>query len=84
LLILSFLLRAPRAHPFTTLRDALGFSDGSLSANLAKLETGGLVSLQRAFVGKRPQTLVRITPQGKREFQRYVAELKGIVPGLAD
>ncbi len=82
LLILSFLLRVPRSHPFTHLRDELGFSDGSLSVNLAKLESAGLVRLNRAFVGKKPQTLVKVTAKGKREFQRYVGELRGIVPGL--
>ena len=82
LLILSFLLRAPRSHPFTYLRDELGFSDGSLSVNLAKLEDGGLVQLNRAFVGRKPQTLVKVTAKGKRDFQRYVAELREIVPGL--
>ena len=82
LLILSFLLRAPRAHPFTYLRDQLGYSDGALSVNLTKLEDGGLVRLTRAFVGKKPQTMVRITPKGKRQFQQYVQQLKGIVPGL--
>ncbi len=82
LLILSFLLRAPRSYTFTNLRDQLGFSDGSLSVNLAKLETAGLVGLHRSFVGKKPRTAIKITAKGKREFQRYVAELRGIVPGL--
>ncbi len=83
LLILSFLLRTPRSHPFTSLRDELGFSDGSLSVNLAKLEAGGLVRLSRTFVGRKPKTTIKITAKGKREFQRYVAELRGILPGLA-
>ncbi|MDX2475625.1 MAG: transcriptional regulator [Candidatus Krumholzibacteria bacterium] len=83
LLILSFLLRTPRSHPFTNLRNQLGFTDGLLSANLGKLEAAGMVQLSRSFVGKKPQTLVKITPKGKREFQHYVAELKGIVPGLS-
>ncbi len=82
LLILSFLLRTARAHSFTHLRNQLGFSDGALSVNLSKLEDGGLVRLSRAFVGKKPQTSVRITSEGKRQFERYVGELKGIVPGL--
>ncbi len=82
LLILSFLLRIPRTHTFTALRDALGSTDGSLSVNLAKLEAGGLVQLQRTFVGRKPRTTVRISARGKREFKRYVAELKDIVPGL--
>lgn len=82
LLVLSHLLRYPRTHSFTDLRDALGLTDGSLSVNLAKLEAGGLVKITRAFVGRRPRTTVRISARGKREFQRYVADLKGIVPGL--
>ncbi|MFT7699798.1 MAG: DNA-binding MarR family transcriptional regulator, partial [Candidatus Krumholzibacteriia bacterium] len=47
LLILSFLLRSPRAHTFTDLRNALDFTDGSLSINLGKLEAGGLVRVQK-------------------------------------
>jgi len=82
LLILSFLLRQPRMHTFTDLRDALGFTDGSLSVNLAKLEAAGLVGIKRSFVGRKPRTAVRISARGKREFNRYVAELKEIVPGL--
>jgi DNA-binding MarR family transcriptional regulator len=82
LLILSFLLRSPRAHTFTDLRNALDFTDGSLSINLGKLEAGGLVRVQKTFVGKKPQTAVRITAKGKREFQSYVHQLQDIVPGL--
>jgi DNA-binding MarR family transcriptional regulator len=84
LLILSALVRQPRPCPFTTLRDQLGFSDGSLSVNLAKLEEAGYVRLTREFVGKKPQTLARITPDGREAFGRYVAELRRIVPGLEE
>jgi DNA-binding MarR family transcriptional regulator len=82
LLVLSYLLRAPKAHSFTSLRDALGFSDGSLSVNLAKLEAAGFVQLQKDFVDRKPQTLVRITERGQREFETYVEQLRGIIPGL--
>jgi len=83
LLILSLLLRQPQSHFFTHLRDDLAFSDGALSVNLAKLEAAGLVRLTRSFVGRKPQTAVRITAKGKREFAKYVAELREIVPGLS-
>jgi len=82
LLILSFLLRANKAHAFTSLRNALNLTDGTLSVHLSKLEEGGLVSIEKTFEGKKPLTLVRVTPQGKRLFKQYVADLKGIVPGL--
>lgn len=82
LLILSFLLRANRACPFTSLRDNLKLTDGTLSVHLSKLEEGGLISIEKTFEGKKPLTLVRVTPAGKRSFKKYVADLKGIVPGL--
>jgi DNA-binding HxlR family transcriptional regulator len=66
LLILSFLLRANKAHRFTDLRNSLHLTDGTLSVHLSKLEDGGLVSIEKTFEGKKP----------------LVADLKGIVPGL--
>jgi DNA-binding MarR family transcriptional regulator len=82
LLILSFLLRARKAHRFTDLRDGLGLTDGTLSVHLTKLEQGGLISIEKTFEGKKPLTLIRVTAQGRRLFKQYVADLQDIVPGL--
>ena len=84
LLILSFLLRTGRAATFTSLRDELQSTDGNLSVHLTKLEEAGLVSLDRAFVGKKPQTKVKITAAGRRQFKTYVRQLRAIVPGLGE
>ena len=82
LLILSFLLRANKAHAFTALRNGLGLTDGTLSVHLSKLEEGGVISIEKTFAGKKPLTLIRVTPLGKRLFKQYLADLKEIVPGL--
>ncbi len=82
LLILSFLLRGKGAIPFTELRQALHFTDGALSVHLSKLAEGQLITLEKKFVGKRPLTLVKPTAEGRRQFRRYVADLRDIVPGL--
>lgn len=82
LLILSVLLRADRALPFTAIRKELQLTDGTLSVHLAKLEEGKLVSIRKTFEGKRPQTLVRLTSRGKKLFADYVQDLRDIVPGL--
>jgi len=76
------LIRSPRPHPFTSLKKSLQLTDGSLSAQLAKLEQGELVTITKTIEGKRPLTLVRVTPKGRRIFQQYVEDLKTIVPGL--
>ncbi len=82
LLILSFLLRSGRPANFTALRDEIAVTDGNLSVHLGKLEEAGLVAVSKSFVGKRPQTRIRITPAGKRRFKAYVQDLRAIVPGL--
>jgi len=82
LLILSQLLTAPGPLAFTELRAGLGLTDGTLSVHLTRLEQGGMVSIEKRFVAKRPRTLVRVTAAGRRRFQQYVQELKEIVPGL--
>ena len=84
LLVLSFLLRGRRAMPFTALRDELKLTDGTLSVHLGKLEQGGLVQQEKKFLGKRPLTIVKVTPKGRRLFRKYVAELRQVIPGLAE
>lgn len=84
LLLLSRLVAVPAAHAFTDLRRDLDLTDGVLSVNLAKLEKAGLIRVEKTFVGRRPQTLVRITDEGRARFAAYVEELKRIVPGLGD
>jgi DNA-binding MarR family transcriptional regulator len=83
LLVLSHLATVGRPVPFTALRDLLGVTDGSLSVHLQKLEEGGLIGLEKRFVARRPQTLIRLTAAGRRAFATYVEELRSIVPGLA-
>lgn len=84
LLVLSFLLRANRAVPFTALRDELRLTDGTLSVHLSKLEQGKLVKQEKSFVGKRPLTMVKVTARGRRLFLQYVEDLRSVVPGLDD
>lgn len=82
LMLLSRLVAVPAAHSFTDLRRHLRVTDGVLSVNLSKLETAGLVRVEKTFAGKRPRTLVRVTDEGRAQFNRYLADLRAIVPGL--
>lgn len=82
LLILSHLMRSRRAHPFTDLRKSLNLTDGTLSVHLSKLEEGGVVTIEKVFEGKKPRTLVRVTPEGRRMFKAYLEDLREVLPGL--
>jgi DNA-binding transcriptional ArsR family regulator len=84
LLILSFLLRCRRAVSFTELRKGVGFTDGTLSVHLSKLQEGEMVQVEKTYEGKRPLTLIKVTAKGRRQFRQYINDLVDIVPGLGD
>ena len=64
---------------FTELRDQLGMTDGNLSVHLQKLEEKGYIGIDKRFVGRRPQTSVRLTRPGRGAFTRYLDHLEAIV-----
>jgi DNA-binding transcriptional ArsR family regulator len=83
LLILSFLMPRSAGATFTEIKAEVGLTDGTLSVHLGELERGGLVETTKRFVGKRPQTVVAVTGEGRRRFGAYVEELRRLVPGLS-
>jgi predicted ArsR family transcriptional regulator len=76
--ILGVLSEASRAS-FTYLRDALGVSDGNLSAHLQVLADAGLVDVDKEFVDRRPRTWVRATRRGRDTFKAEMATLTELV-----
>ena len=78
LAIVSALAAAPRLT-FTELRDAVGMTDGNLSVHLQKLEEKGYVTIDKQFVGRRPQTSCQLTRGGRQAFTNYLDHLEAIV-----
>ena len=78
LAIVSMLAAAP-ALTFTELRDTLEMTDGNLSVHLQKLEKPGFVAIDKQFVGKRPQTTIRLTAAGRQAFTQYLNHLEALV-----
>ena len=64
---------------FTELRDALEMTDGNLSVHLQKLEDKGYVTIDKQFVGRRPQTTCRLSKQGRKALTHYLDQLEAIV-----
>lgn len=77
--ILTSLLRHPDGVPFTELKDFCSLTDGNLSRHLQMLQDAGLVEITKGFEGKKPKTVCRITPDGRRRFLEYLGVLEGVV-----
>ncbi len=75
LAILS-LLSAVEEADFLYLLNETGLTKGNLSSHLAKLETGGYVSIEKTYRGKIPMTICRLTAAGRKAFKQYRTALR--------
>ena len=78
LALLSLLVGVEEAE-FTWLRTKTGSTDGNLGAQLLKLEEAGYVAVEKKFVLRKPQTLYRITENGRQALTEYVQALKQLL-----
>ena len=83
LALLSLLTTVEEAE-FTWLRARTGSTDGNLGAQLAKLEEAGFVTVEKKFVQRKPQTLYRMTEEGRRALTEYVQALKRLLGTAID
>jgi DNA-binding MarR family transcriptional regulator len=77
--ILTSLLAHRDGLVFGQLRELCALTDGNLSRHLTTLQEAGLVEIWKGFKGKRPQTLVRLTDDGRERFVGYLSLLETIV-----
>ena len=61
---------------FLFLQRTTGLTKGNLSSHLTKLEDAGLVTIEKRFVRKKPNTKVALTPTGKRRVARHWQQLE--------
>ncbi|HJT54209.1 MAG TPA: transcriptional regulator [Candidatus Angelobacter sp.] len=61
---------------FTFLLRVTGLTNGNLSTHLTKLEGAGLVRIHKGFSGKRPQTMVSLTANGREQIRQHWRRLE--------
>ncbi|MEM1087313.1 MAG: transcriptional regulator [Pseudomonadota bacterium] len=64
---------------FGELKDKVGATDGNLSTHLKKLEEAGYVRQEKRFVGKRPQTRVFLTDEGRKAWLAWINHMQGLM-----
>lgn len=70
------LLATADALSFSKLRELLGETDGNLGANLRKLEDAGYVSVEKRFIGRKPQSTYTLTPLGRSKLSAHLTALR--------
>jgi len=77
--ILTSLATRPEGLLFGDLKRLCALTDGNLNRHLEVLQEAALVEVWKRFEGKRPQTLVRLSTEGRRRFLEYLGELEKVL-----
>ncbi|MGB6229052.1 MAG: transcriptional regulator [Litorimonas sp.] len=72
-------LSAVSPASFPELADTLGATNGNLSTHLTKLEKASYVRVEKGYKGKRPQTLVHLTDDGRSAWIAYLDAMKALL-----
>jgi DNA-binding MarR family transcriptional regulator len=77
--ILASLAANPGGVLFNDLKQLCSLTDGNLSRHLAVLADAGLVETWKGSTGPRPQTMYRLTAEGRQRFAEYISVLEKVV-----
>ena len=81
--MLTSLAAHPKGLAFADLKRLCALTDGNLSRHLAVLQEAGLVDVVKGYERNRPQTLCKITDNGRKRFLGYLAVLDQVVRDAA-
>ena len=82
--VLTSLVAHPKGLVFADLKSLCGLTDGNLSRHLQVLQDAGLVEIEKGYDRNRPQTICRITGDGRRRYLDYLAVLEQVVRDAAE
>jgi DNA-binding MarR family transcriptional regulator len=81
--ILSSLASHSNGLVFGDLKALCALTDGNLSRQITLLQEAGLVEVLKGYKGNRPQTLVRLSREGRKRFLEYIEVLEGVLADAA-
>ena len=82
------MLTSLMAHPdgllFGELKELCSLTDGNLNRHLKVLQEAGLVEVWKGMRRNRPQTLCRMTAEGRKRFLEYIEALEKVIADAAE
>jgi DNA-binding MarR family transcriptional regulator len=77
------LLYVVESADFTFLMNQTGLTWGNLSTHMSKLESAGYLEVEKSFKGRRPNTSLRLTAQGRAAFHEYALKMKKVFQDIS-
>lgn len=81
--VLTSLLTHAKGLTFVELKQMCSLTDGNLSRHLGVLEEEKMIAMEKGQENNRPQTVVRITPAGRKRYLEYLQTLERVVKDAA-
>ena len=72
-------LAANASYDFTSLKELLQVTDGSLASHIKALEREQYITVNKSFVDRTPNTLYKITDRGRTAFKKHLNALNAFV-----
>ena len=69
---------------FNDLKRLLETSDGNLSVHARKLEEAHYIVCTKSFEGRVPRTEYRLSAEGRRALERYLAHMEALIRATRD
>lgn len=64
---------------FNALKEFLDVTDGNLASHLKVLEKEGFISVEKSFVGRKPNTKYYMTQEGRKAFNNHLNALEQLI-----
>lgn len=69
---------------FNELKKLLQTTDGNLSVHARRLEEAQYVECSKSFEGRVPRTEYRLTPAGRKAFERYLDHMEALIQAMRE
>jgi DNA-binding MarR family transcriptional regulator len=78
-LVLVSILAVNDRIDFNSLKEYLDITDGNLASHLKALEKEEFISVEKSFIGKKPNTKYSLTKEGKKAFADHLNALEKLI-----
>ncbi len=66
-------------YDFNSLKELLGVTDGNLASHLKALEKEAYITVNKSFLGRKPNTNYEATTKGKQAFKAHLDALEQLI-----
>ncbi len=64
---------------FNTLKELLGATDGNLASHAKTLEKANYITVEKSFIGRKPNTKYSVTKSGRIAFKEHIDALEKLL-----